>query len=907
MLREYKVEDKIKALTKEQVEQSRQKYGSNELTKVEVEGFWEKFIGNFDDPMIKILIVALIINVIFVFFGQTEWYESLGIAAAVLIATLVATLSEYKNEETFQKLQDDAAKIKCKVYRDNGIREILIDEIVTGDYVLLQAGDKIPADGIVFTGDIKVDQSTLNGESEEVRKIAVAKTYNYSAEIVDYLNENQLFRGTVVCFGEAVMRVEMVGDKTQYGKLAQELGEEDRESPLEVKLGKLAGGISKFGYIGGTLIAIAFMFQKSVITNNFDLDNIMTYFMNWQGAIADLVQAVILAIIVVVVAVPEGLPMMIAMVLSMNMRKMLKDNILVRKLIGIETAGSLNILFSDKTGTITKGELEVVHFISGNTKEYGKFASIEMPLQLLLNISLLENTSAILVEEAGIIKPVGGNATERALLQYIGQANTKILENYKKIVNIPFSSDKKYSAAQVEGEQNLTLIKGAPEMILKGCRFYYDEKGEKQPLTNNKALNTKLDQLASRAMRILAIATSEQPIDKDVELNNLTLVGLVAIRDDVRPESINAISKMNRAGVQVVMVTGDKRETAIAIAKEVGLLNKSTDLILDSTQLNTLSDDELKKKLKHIRVIVRALPADKSRLVRIAQELEWVVGMTGDGVNDAPALKKADVGFAMGSGTEVAKEVGDIVVLDDNFNSIAKAVLYGRTIYNNIKKFIVYQLTVNVAAISIAFIGPFIGVDLPLTMTQMLWINLIMDTLAALAFGGEAALESYMQAKPIRRDEGIISPNMWSAIGVNGAFIAVVSILFLKVPGVKELFRTSENNLYFLTGFFTLFIFMNAFNAFNARTPGVKLFKDMDKNPMFIKVMMLIFAVQLVIVYIGGDVLRTVPLNLTEWLFVIGVSVLIIPIDLLRKRMFRVLYRKRIKEVSNDEVVAQII
>lgn len=340
------------------------------------------------------------------------------------------------------------------------------------------------------------------------------------------------------------------------------------------------------------------------------------------------------------------------------------------------------------------------------------------------------------------------------------------------------------------------------------------------------------------------------------------------------------------AGIQVVMITGDRKETAVAIAKDAGLLNREEDIVLTSQEIQKLSDDELKNMLPDIRVIARALPTDKSRLVKISQELNLVIGMTGDGVNDAPALKRADVGFAMGSGTEVAKEAGDIVVLDDNFLSITKSVLYGRTIFHSIRKFIVYQLTVNVGAILIAFIGPFIGIDLPLSMTQMLWVNLVMDTLAALAFGGEAALHKYMNEAPKKRSESIINKDMWSAILVNGIFVAGMSVFYLTSPTIRGLFRTgdaSNPDIYFLTGFFAMFIFFNGFNAFNARTTEIHLFKNMHLNPNFIKIVALIFTVQFILTYIGGEVLRTAGLTLSEWFVVIGLSVIIIPLDLSRK------------------------
>ncbi|SHK63315.1 calcium-translocating P-type ATPase, PMCA-type [Tepidibacter formicigenes] len=878
----------IKGLDEQAVEESRKQYGSNKLTEQEVEGFWDKLKENFEDPIIKILILALVMNVIFFFLGKTEWYESLGIAFAVFIATFVATWSEHSNEVSFQKLQEDASKIKCKVYRNSKIDEILIDDIVVGDFVLLQSGDKIPADGILIEGTLQVDQSVLNGESKEAEKKAIPKDYKYNnEESVDFLDAYKVFRGTVISSGEAILQVKTVGDNTFYGKLAQELQTEERDSPLKVKLGHLADGISKFGYIGGSLIALSFMFKKIVIDNGYNIGSILSYASDWTNVVNDLVTAVILAIIIIVVAVPEGLPMMIAMVLSLNMKKLLDDNILVRKLIGIETSGSLNILFSDKTGTITKGQLEVVTFVDGENKSYSTFNEITGELNKLLDLSITQNTNAVVAEcdETGWYQIIGGNATERAVLGFINNFS-KNKFNIEKVYSIPFSSEKKFSATQVKGEYNLTLLKGAPEKILEKCNYYYDKNGNRKKLINKNTLEDTIDNLASRSIRVIAVATTHENLEEDKNLEDLTLVGIMGIRDDLREESKEAIKEVQEAGIQVVMITGDRKETAVAIAKESGLLRYEDEIVLTSSEIQKLSDEDLKKMLPKIRVIARALPTDKSRLVKIAQELDLVVGMTGDGVNDSPALKKADVGFAMGSGTEVAKEAGDIVVLDDNFFSISKAVLYGRTIYHSIRKFITYQLTVNVAAILIAFLGPFIGINLPLSMTQMLWVNLVMDTLAALAFGGEVALRKYMQEVPKKRTESIISKDMWSSILINGVFIAGISVFFLKSFYIREVFRTGlegNEDIYFLTGFFAFFIFLNAFNTFNARTNELNLFDHILENKGFLKVVGIIFAVQVVFTYIGGEVLRTAGLTLSEWLYVISLSILIIPVDLIRK------------------------
>ncbi|MBF0573998.1 MAG: cation-translocating P-type ATPase [Desulfamplus sp.] len=920
------METKISGLSSSAALESRKSYGSNQLTKQEVESFWDKYKGNFDDPIIKILLVALAINVGFVFIGKAHWYESVGIAVAVLLATLVGTWSEHKNEATFQQLQEDASKIKCKVFRDGVINEIYIDDIVVGDFILLQSGDKIPADGVIYSGDLKVDQATLNGESAEAKKIKDEKIAVNSNTVIydpdfdketDFLDQHKLFRGTVVCSGEAVMVAKRVGDTSQYGKLALEMQTEERESPLKVKLSDLADSISLFGYIGGALIAVAFIFKKIVLENGFNMARIMEYVSIWQNPVNDIVNAVILAVIIIVVAVPEGLPMMIAMVLSLNMRKMLNDNILVRKLVGIETSGSLNILFSDKTGTITKGQLEVVTFISGKNQSFNKFDEIMAELKELLHISIAQNTNALFCEDKDCTKVIGGNATERALVSFINMGE-KVDYQIEKVFSVPFSSDKKYSATQIKGSgsasmhpniiknadsDNLTLIKGAPEKIIGKCTKYYEHNGEIKELTKSDVDNLEqtMNDLAARAIRVIALATSNEPLEQEdtIEgtnsLKEMTLVGIVGIRDEVRPEAVSAIKEVQGAGIQVVMITGDRRETAIAIAKESGLIQSDADVILTSEELKTISDDELKKILPKIRVIARALPTDKSRLVKVAQELNLVVGMTGDGVNDAPALKKSDVGFAMGSGTEVAKEAGDIVILDDNFISIEKAVLYGRTIFKSIRKFIVFQLSINVSAVLISFIGPLIGLVQPLTITQMLWVNLVMDTLAALAFGGEPALRRYMQELPKRRDEKIVSADMWSSILMGGIFVSSLSIVFLTSGWIADFFRfgpDGKHDMYLYTGFFSFFVFISILNGLNARTETMNLFEHITQNMGFVKVMSSILIIQVVMTYAGGVILRTYGLAFNEWLLIIALALLIIPLDLLRKFIMHSMLKK---------------
>ena len=873
-------------LSSEQVRLSKEEHGDNRLTELETEGFWDKFKENLADPIIKILCVALAISVVFVFFGQTEWYDSVGIAVAVLIATLVATFSEYRNESAFQKLQEEASRLVCKVYRDGDVVEASINDLVVGDCVLLQSGEKIPADGVLLEGALSVDQSVLNGEAKEARKSAIPEGYVEKEAHMDFLDEHKLFRGSIVFNGNAVMRITSVGDKSVYGQIASELQhDDDRDTPLKLKLKVLAGGISRFGYIGGFVIALALMFQRIFIQNGFDPAKIAEYFSNWMSVGNDIVHAVMLAVIIIVVAVPEGLPLMVAIVSALNMRKMLDDNVLVRKISGIETAGSLNILFSDKTGTITKGKLEAVAFVGGDGKEYKSFGQVPGELGRLLSLSIFHNTDAMVTGSGKQAKVIGGNATERAIMGFApgGTSNMDV----RAVRGIPFNSQNKYSASQVEGDYALSLIKGAPETILSGCASYYDEKGEARALGDGRQVMARIDDMASRAIRVLALATSDGPIAGDkLPGGRWTLVGVMGIRDEVRPESISSIHEAQSAGVQVVMITGDRKDTAVAIAKEAGLLSDGSSIVMTSDELAKLSDDDLSARLKDIRVIARALPSDKSRLVRVAQSLNLVVGMTGDGVNDSPALKAADVGFAMGSGTDVAKEASEIIIMDDNFSSVEKAILYGRTVFNSIRKFIVFQLSVNVAAVGVSFVFPLLGVGSPLSIAQMLWINLIMDTLAAIAFGGEPALRRTMQEKPKRRDERLVNGYMWSSI-LTGALLAFALSCFILLTGfAKGMFRAADDSAYLFTGYYAFFVFFFVFNAFNARTDRINLFDNIDKNRGFIRIILMIAAVQVVMVYFGGAVLRCYGLALGEWAFVIAMAATVIPVDIARKAVY---------------------
>jgi P-type Ca2+ transporter type 2C len=883
-------------LSASEVEESRALHGTNDLSLIKGESFVQKLKQNFKNPIIIILMVALVLILILSLFKLSEWYEALAIAVAVLLAVLVSTLSEFKNESSFQKLQDEASKIITNVFRDGKITEVLINELVKGDYILLQSGDKIPADGVVVSGELKVNQASLTGESEEVTKTAT--TEDYSLKTNDFNDPHYLFRGSVVDDGEAVAKIDTVGDKSFYGQLSKELSiSSERLSPLQLKLENLAHMISIFGYIGAGFIAASFIFNKVLVENNFNSELIAQYFTDWHFIANDVLNAMVLAIIIIVAAVPEGLPMMIAIVLSLNMRKMLREKVLVRKLLGIETAGSVDILFSDKTGTITTGKLEPQFILNGEIIRYDSYTELPKKLKSIVQCAILSNTYSVITPDG---EAIGGNISERALINFIDKDDRIIDdEDIHQVNSIRFDSARKFSATEVRGDssyaelfgdEQVTFVKGAVEITLKNSVHFVDENGELRELTTGKSLLETSDKLAEEGVRLIAIAYSKQHIADDKHLpEELNLIGVIGIHDEIRDESYTAVKNAMSAGIQVVMITGDRKGTAEAIATEIGLVESDEDLILTSDELNSYSDDELKELLPRLKIVARALPTDKSRLVRIAKDEGRVVGMTGDGVNDSAALKHADVGFAMGSGSEVAKEAGDIVIMDDNFSSITNAVRYGRTIFNSIRKFIIFQLTVNLAAVATVFLGPFFGIDFPLTIIQLLWINIIMDTLAAIAFGGEPALERVMKAQPIRRDENIVSKYMASSIITGGLYITLVSIFFLTFPPVKELFVRDgmADHHVFLSAFFNLFIFLIVFNSFNARTEKINLLDNISKNMVFMQIIGLIMVLQVIFTYLGGTILRTTGLQPIEWLYVIGISISIIPVDIIRKLILK--------------------
>ena len=849
-------------LNNEEVAASRKKYGTNAISNKKKNSFFKLFIETLADPIIKILLIALAIKTIFLF-HDFDWFETIGIVIAILVASLISSISEYGSESAFERLQEESSKINCKVKRNNSIQSLSIDDIVVGDIVLLQSGDKIPADGLLVSGEIDVDESSLNGEAIEVTKIGNL--------------DNKVYRGTVVYSKEALMQVKAVGNNTYYGKMTEELQETSPDSPLKLRLRKLAETISTIGYISAALVSFSYLFSEIVVQNNFQLPAILNTITNIPLMFKYILYVLTLSVTIIVVAVPEGLPMMITLVLSSNMKKMLKSNVLVRKLVGIETAGSLNILFTDKTGTLTKGELEVVSFITGTGKEFISEKELPQNSQYVnyLKYACIYNNSSYYDDNH---KPVGGNITDRAILEFI---KTPLQKNIKKLKTTPFDSIKKYSSTILDLQEPTNFIKGAPDKILPLCTSYLTMDGKKRTLLAKDDIMNDIKRKTSNGIRAILLAYNDNYHYE--ELNRLTLIAILYLKDEVRKEAIEGLELVKKAGVQVVMITGDSKETALSIAKEMRLVTSDKDIVLTHQELENLSDENLKEMLPDLRIVARSLPQDKSRLVKISEELNLVTGMTGDGVNDAPALKKADVGFSMGGGSEVCKEASDIVILDDNFLSISNAILFGRTIFKSIRKFIIFQLTINLCAVSLSIIGPFIGIETPVTIVQMLWINMIMDTLAGIAFSYEPPLKSYMNEPPKKKEESIINKYMYGEILFTGIYSSILCLIFLTSSTIRSFYRYDPTDKYFMTAFFALFIFMGIFNSFNARTTRINILSNIFKNKAFLIVTLIIVIVQLYLIYYGGELFRAFGLTLKEIQITILLAATVIPIDWIRK------------------------
>lgn len=869
-------------LTSSQVTKNREKYGSNKLPEKKLKTGFQFFMETFEDHLNQILLAMMIVFTVIAVLGQGSYSEPIGVAVVLLAIAFLGMNTNLKSQKSAKELKDRTSIHYCNVIRDGKVEHINANDLVVGDLVIIQSGEGIYADGYLVEGSVKVDNSVLNGESDPCKKTAwegnnepITFGGKRTADSDDFLKYYTLFSGTTVTDGEGKMIVTNVGADTVNGQTILTIDEiEETKTSLEIQLDDLASQISKFGYIGAAIIVVAL-----IATNIVQYGGFAEYFgIGWIGVLKNVLTVAVTALTIIVAAVPEGLPLIINLITAQNAKIMIKHNVLAKHTNKIPEAGNIQLLCTDKTGTLTVGKLVPVENVMGDGNEVPKDSVIGNIFKL--NIAL--NSSAMYDENKDI---VGGNATERALLTMIDSDEYKTFTNAVEVTNRKiFNSANKFSAVETSGKDGkVTYYKGAPEKLIDAAVSYETVEGV-QPIEKDK-LKDIVKSYATKAMRVIATGYSKKELPEEGFPDDLILTSLVAIRDDVRPEVPEAVAKMHEAGVQVMMVTGDVIDTAKAIAKDAGLITSESDIAMSAIDFDALSDEEAKAKLPYIKVIARATPNTKLRIVRLAQELGLCVGMTGDGTNDAPALKAADVGFSMGSGTDVCKEAGDIIITDDNFVSITDAVLLGRTFMHNVMKFLKFQLPINVGLVILSILYPIIMAVEAVAAVQILVINIVMDSLNSLSFGGEPAKDEYMKEKPIPKGSKLLSRETIGQIAVSVvAFIGIFGITLL--PPIQKVFGSDET--VYATVRFALLVMMATFNGFNIRTDGFNLFKGISKNILFIEIAVAIFALTFVLAQFGGEIMGCTALTATQWAITVGLAFMIIPIDLVRKAVIRV-------------------
>ena len=842
-------------LTDKEVLESREEHGMNLLTPPKKASMWKLYLEKFNDPVIRILLVAaffsLVISII-----EGEYAETIGIFFAIFLATGIGFYFEYDANKKFELLNAVGEETPVTVRRNGKIQEIPRKEVVVGDIVILNTGEEVPADGVLTEAiSLQINESNLTGE------LMVNKTTDEASfdEEATYPS-NEVMRGTTVTDGHGTMQVVRVGDATEIGKVAQQATEQNQEeTPLNIQLGKLAKFIEKVGFTIAGLTFIIFtgkdLYQYLSVTD-------ITGWHEWLHIARIVLKYFMMAVTLIVVAVPEGLPMSVTLSLALNMRRMLKTNNLVRKMHACETMGAITVICTDKTGTLTQNLMQVHE------------AKVDESQMDVVAEGISANSTAFLEEAEEGKKPSGvGNPTEVALLLWLnsqGKDYAELREKAQIVNQLTFSTERKYMATLVNSpikQKKVLYVKGAPEIVMGKCNL---------PAETIAQYNAQLLAYQNMAMRTLGIAYKVVPEGASndcAELVNeggMTFLGIFAISDPIRLDVPEAVGKCQSAGIGIKIVTGDTPGTATEIARQIGLWKpEDTERNrITGVEFAALSDEEALDRVLDIKVMSRARPMDKQRLVQLLQKKGAVVAVTGDGTNDAPALNHAQVGLSMGTGTSVAKEASDITLLDDSFHSIATAVMWGRSLYKNIQRFIVFQLTINVVALASVLLGAFLGTELPLTVTQMLWVNLIMDTFAAMALASIPPSADVMNEKPRKTSDFIISrPMRYNILGVALCFLIVLMAMIVVIKHLP-----TEQVPTALTIFFTVFVMLQFWNLFNASVFGTNhsVFKDGRHAAGMISVAAIILIGQIIIVEFGGKVFRTVPLSLTEWLYIIG-------------------------------------
>ncbi len=865
-----------KGLSDAEVSESRVKNGVNILTPPEKEPLWKRFLDKFGDPLIIILMIAGVLSIFISCYeywgleqGATVFFEPIGIFIAILLATGLAFFFEMKADKEFELLNQVNDDEPVQVIRNGNAMQIPKKDVVVGDIVILNTGEEIPADGRLLEAvSLSIDESTLTGEP-----ICHKTTDRAEFDPDATFPSDHVMRGTKVMEGHGVMEVVAVGDNTENGRVFEAAQIDDSvKTPLNEQLDGLGRLITKISY-GFAIAIIAGRILMYII-------NVPDF--NWVAFLAFLLQTLMVAVTLVVVAVPEGLPMAVTLSLAYSMRRMLKTNNLVRKMHACETMGATTVICTDKTGTLTQNRMQVYKAdFFGNPSDEVLYEGIAVNSTAQLDLSDYK-------------VQVLGNPTEGALLLWLrdrGADYAALRDNVSRIEELPFTTERKYMATVVRSAngKKIMYVKGAPEIVYGMCR---NTSG-----VSKAEIDARLLEYQNQAMRTLGFAYQElNDGDKTIENNrvvadNLTFLGIVAISDPVRADVPDAVSEVLNAGIKVKIVTGDTPGTAKEIGRQIGLWNDKADSdrnIITGVEFAELSDSQLRERVGDLKIIARARPIDKKRLVEALQANNEVVAVTGDGTNDAPALKAAHVGLSMGDGTSVAKDASDITIIDNSFSSIGRAVMWGRSLYRNIQRFILFQMTVNVAACLIVLFGAFMGMESPLTVTQMLWVNLIMDTFAAMALASLPPSKSVMKDKPRAREAFIINPSMWKLIiGVGGVFfLFLLGLLYyfehtditcLTQIGTAEMGADTGLSKYELSLFFTIFVFLQFWNMFNARAfeTGRSAFHFKGCKG-FIMIALSILLGQIAIVTIGGEFFTVVPLKFIDWVIIIGATSLVL-------------------------------
>ena len=871
----------LKGLSTEKVKENQEKFGKNELSKKETKSMWEMFKAAFKDIWVIVLCIALVLKLILTIIGfivpslaeDNVLFEILSIVMAIGLTTGISTFNEYRNTSRSSALQEEYTKTYAKVIRNGELVSILTTEITKDDIVLLQAGDKIPVDGLIIKGSLKVSQAALNGESRDETKIET-DTLN-EATSTEYNSKSKVFMGSVVTAGEGYLLATVIGDDTELGKINKSLTEdtEYQKDTTTLKLEAVAISIGKMGMSAAAITGILNVLLGIVRTNET---------VNAIYILMLIASSVMLAVSIIIAAVPEGIAVLVSLVESMISESLYKKQVLVSKSAAFADSAYITLVGTDKTGTITCGILSLVETITGN----GRILKENTDKTFLESITL--NNLAKVSED----KAIGSNNMDRALLTYALEHGYKESDLRTKDIKEMSGFDSEKKCATVEMNDGTIYWKGATENIIDKITHFIDENGNEMSFTTNdrKKLEEIMIKQMDRSMKLLSTVVMKN--------NKVVLLAVLCLRDDVRTDAKQTVEELQNASIKIMMITGDNSHTAIAIAKEANIYHENTtDIALTNDEIENMSDEELAEKIPNLKVVSRAKPLTKKRIVEVSQSIGEVVAVSGDGINDAPALKKSDCGFSMGDGSAVAQESGDIVLLNNSLTAIKDCILSSRTMAKSISKFLIFQLTVNVSLLALNIIAPILGWMEPFSVVTILMINLLMDNLCGLSYGGEPILERYMKEKPVKKDAKILTPYVKSAIATSGIFIVMGSIILLEnMFGIMDMLipmGCTDVALYEKTVMFAFFMYSVLFNSLNTRSENYNIFEHIKDNKKFIYIMSGVFLFQTIILEFGGPIFEITSLNLKSYIVTFLMAALIIPIDMIRKFVYKKIMKNK--------------